>query len=84
MCRILLQFGADVNHSESSGYTTLMTGAHRGPHDSAASDNGREDVCEMLLDHGADPNARSHKGFFALYFAAQRCVCHGADVAGAT
>lgn len=56
----LLDAGLSCNAAlgESSGYTLLMR---------AASSNAR--VVRLLLDAGADPNYRDHRGWTALMFA---------------
>jgi ankyrin repeat protein len=68
--RFLLDRGADPN--------SLARNEHiqAGPlHSAAASDNKdaatRHELCELLLDHGADPNLRQGDGFTALDAARQ-------------
>lgn len=46
--RFLLEAGADVNAKDKGGHTPLHW----------ACITGRVDVARLLLDHGADPNAR--------------------------
>ena len=77
--RLLLEFRAEVDRREDAyGKTPLM----------AASEEGHEEVCRVLLDAGADVDASEEKGRCALYYAcahghtstAQLLLDHGADV----
>ena len=61
MIEALLKAGADPNESTSNGTTALMT----------AATAGNPDAVKMLLDHGADVNAKENShGETALMFAA--------------
>lgn len=72
---ILLKNGANVNQCDRVGLTAL----HRAT---------TEETARLLLDHGADPNARTHAGNTPLHFAAQNMLVdvvnvlleYGADV----
>lgn len=57
----LLAAGANVNCLDAHGMTPLMQAAHK----------GSPDLCELLLNHGADVNSNFHDyGYTALMFAA--------------
>ena len=62
LARSLLAAGADVNLAQQDGVTPLHEAAH----------NGRADLVQLLLDHGADPSARDGKGRTARDFATER------------
>ncbi|MBI4674005.1 MAG: ankyrin repeat domain-containing protein [Chloroflexi bacterium] len=47
----LVEAGADVNHKQADGFTPLM----------GAAQNGNLQMVQLLLDHGADVNARTDK-----------------------
>lgn len=72
---ILLKYGVNVNHRDKIGLTAL----HRATTEKAA---------RLLLDHGADPNARTNGGGTPLHFAAQKMLVdvvsvlleYGADI----
>ena len=79
MINILLEAGANANASLLEGETALMTAARA----------GRPEAVELLLDQGADPNAKeSGLGETALMWAAARnhsaairtLIGRGADV----
>jgi ankyrin repeat protein len=63
VAEILLEAGADVDESATSGktqgYTCLMM----------AVENGRDDLVRFLIDNGADPNLRAKDGRTALSLA---------------
>jgi ankyrin repeat protein len=60
--RILLRAGADPNRGRpASGETPLH-------HVLASSDPGRTALVKLLLDHGADPNARTRPGVLSYQF----------------
>lgn len=76
---LLLSAGADVNADCSfDSYTALH----------AAACEGHAECCRLLLEHGANPNARNFVGMTPLYVAAlegaadccQVLLEHGADV----
>lgn len=50
--RLLLDAGADVNATETGGFTPLH----------AAAANGNRELVELLLERGADPSARTDDG----------------------
>lgn len=56
--RLLLAAGADPNETSPDGYSALLAAAH----------SGQRDVADVLLEHGADPNACGI-GFTALHAA---------------
>ncbi len=60
---ILLELGADVNHDAGGRATPL----HR------AAETGNLKAANLLIDHGADPNAKNSQGQSPLVFALQRC-----------
>jgi uncharacterized protein len=77
--RALLDAGAEVEARSSNAMAnTALHAALAGRH---------RDVAELLLGHGADPNARQHGGFTALQAAAQHgdlamielLLAHGAE-----
>lgn len=66
-----LSAGADVNCLDSHGMTPLMQAAHK----------GSADVCELLLNHGADVNSNYHDyGYTALMFAAITGNIHTTEI----
>ena len=71
---MLLGKGADVNHQDQNGETPLMIAAGA----AGAAPNGGE-LCQLLLQHGADVAKVDHAGNFALYYAAS-----GGSAAAAT
>ena len=74
----LLVAGANIDAVDENGWTALMD----------ASNRGRDDSSEILVQHGADVNAVTTKGMTALMIAAredyagvaQLLVDHGADL----
>ena len=60
--RLLIAGGADVNAKEPSQHQTALMWAAAEKH---------PDVVKTLIDHGADLQARTKKGFTALHFAAR-------------
>ncbi|MBR5888212.1 MAG: ankyrin repeat domain-containing protein [Akkermansia sp.] len=78
--QLLLAMKADPNLADNKGITPLIY--------SIARSNEPEVLCCMLLEHGADPNARMFDGSTALMVAAmnndincaQLLLSHGADV----
>ena len=52
----LLANGANVNHSDNNGYTTLWLSAAR----------GHTLIVKMLLEKGADPGVKNKEGFTIL------------------
>jgi ankyrin repeat protein len=74
--RLLLAAGANVNDEDAWGVTATVLAAH----------SGFEDLLDLLLEFGADPN-RARAGFTALHAAVMRrsermvtaLVAHGAD-----
>ena len=61
-CEFLLARGANVNHVRvEDNYTPLHT----------SSLNGRTSVVELLIDHGADIEAKARIGFTPLHYVAQ-------------
>ncbi len=77
--RVLLERGADVAVTSRNPMT--LTPLH------SAAANGNREICELLLDHGAEVNARQHGGWTPLFSAAARgdaelvqfFLDHGAD-----
>jgi len=60
MVHYLIEQGKDVNETtRKSGFTALM----------AAACYGRVEIAKILLEHGADQEARDSKGFSAVDFA---------------
>ena len=60
MVRYLIEQGKDVNETtRKSRFTALM----------AAACYGREEIAKILLEHGADQEAKDSKGFTAVDFA---------------
>lgn len=74
--RLLLEYGADVNSEDDTGWTPLFL---------LSSSTGNLEVAKVLLEHGADPNVRPRCS--PLYAALQRghldlvqlLLKHGAD-----
>jgi len=56
---ILLQSGAEVNHTNKIGDTALMV----------ASKQGFDEIVKVLLQHGAHPSLVNHSGYSALTYA---------------
>ena len=60
MVKYLIEQGKDVNKTtRKSGFTALM----------GAACYGRVEIAQLLLEHGADKNAKDSKGFTAIDFA---------------
>ncbi len=55
-CRLLLQRGANVHHTDASGSTPLII----------ASRVGEAENVRLMLEHGADVNAQNHEGHTPL------------------
>lgn len=51
---LMLENGINVNHTRWSGFSLL----HR------AAQTGNTDICQILLDHGADVNLKSSRGWY--------------------
>jgi hypothetical protein len=64
VCEILLQAGANVNAKDCSGCTAL----HH-----AIRHHVQLDLAALLLQHGADPNARNRYGSNALLLPTMQC-----------
>ena len=60
--RLLLEYKADPNYKNSSGYTSLMS----------AANDGYFEIAEMLIKAGADVNAAHDNGKTPLHYAAAR------------
>src|SRR5450432_3009226 len=58
----ILASGADINASDSFGWTPLMI----------AAKNGSTELVQLLLTSGADPNRENSTGATALYLAVKR------------
>ena len=67
--RLLIAAGADVNAKEPLQHQTALMWAAAEHH---------PEVVRMLIDHGADTQARTRKGFTALHFAAREGELEGA------
>ena len=81
MLKLLLDFGANVNATAKGGVTALMIAVgpvrieEKGYYGSTASvllEGGDADVVKLLLDNGADVNAKDVHGNTALYYAVQK------------
>jgi hypothetical protein len=70
LVRTLLDVGVDVNHYDSNGNTVLMAFVAQLPED----DDYKVPVSilELLINRGADINARNHAGETALHIAVRR------------
>jgi ankyrin repeat protein len=67
-----LAAGADVNSRDSFGVTPLMLAARgRQPDITNPAATDRPEVVELLIKHGAQPNATTATGFVALFWAAR-------------
>jgi len=62
LVRLLLEYGADVNHQDRLGNTPLIT----------ASDVGNAAIAKLLLERGADASLKDKYGFTATSLALQR------------
>ncbi len=60
MCALLLEHGAQVNQSNRNGENALWLAMHSG------ENRVNEALIRLLLDHNADPSARTHRGKNAL------------------
>jgi uncharacterized protein len=84
-----LGVGADVNARDADGITPLMHAA-RGdrPEIATPGPTDHPEVVELLIERGADVNAKTDSGFVALFWAARYghagvakvLIAHGADV----
>jgi ankyrin repeat protein len=63
MIQLLVEFGADLNKTNSDKWTALM----------AASNNGCTEAVEELLQSRADPNKQDHVGWSALLASVFKC-----------
>ncbi len=78
LVRLLIEHGADVNHTTSFGTTALIY----------AAEKGYKEIIELLLAQRAEVNLANEAGATALTWAAQRghkeiaelLIAHGADV----
>jgi uncharacterized protein len=64
ICSMLIEKGANVNVTAQDGITSLML----------AAENAKLDVVELLLRHGANPNAKDGSGKTAYDYAARADV----------
>lgn len=71
--QLLMGYGADANAKDSHGNTALAHLALQGLGDSHYG------VFEMLIQHGADINARNKKGFAPIDYAARAAVAEIRD-----
>jgi len=67
--KVLLQAGANVNHTTNYGWTPLLT----------ATQNKHYQIGKYLLEHGADPNIANHGGWRPLYLATDNRNIEGGD-----
>ena len=67
LVQVVLESGADVNHTEDSGDSVLHM----------AGTIGDKEIIELLIQHGADPLAQSSKGTSVLVRA---CISNDADM----
>jgi ankyrin repeat protein len=79
--QLLLSYGADVNATAKNGITALMFAAgpvyieEKGQYGSTASVStigGDEKIVKLLLDNGADVNAKDVNGNTAMFYAIQK------------
>ena len=74
---ILIENGSDINAKDSEGFTPLILAINDTvlptelDGDEKVARGGREDVVELLLQHGANPNLADPVGNTALHHAAQ-------------
>nr|OQO29284.1 hypothetical protein B0A51_04078 [Rachicladosporium sp. CCFEE 5018] len=83
--KLLLARGADVNHTRSWRYGTALQAAFREAFIGAESRHMMEEIVEILLGHGADPDAHgifrvyTSRGFRYYYTALQAATGEGHD-----
>jgi len=78
ICKLLIDYGANVNARDNYGSTALMH----------ATLCGFIEICKLLINHGADVNAKAYRERTALMWAAYNgnleicklLINHGADV----
>ena len=62
LCKILLNYKAEINSKDNKGWTSLISSAQQ----------GHVDVVKLLLGNGADVNIKNNVGASALNFSAQQ------------
>lgn len=80
LCKLLIEYGIDVNMGDSNGNTPLIF--------ASKSSNGYKDICRMLLDNGANINSKNNNGYTALMWScsernediSELLITRGADV----
>jgi ankyrin repeat protein len=70
LCRILIEYGADVNSTQQDDFTPLH----------AAAQNGDAAMIRVFLDHGAAVNPRTREGLTPLSLAIQAKKKKAADL----